>query len=448
MHVRIAMVLAGLFACGSALEAQPKTLTLDQANQIALERNLSVVQAQSNVNAAQAGVLAAYGTYLPSLSASGGWNRQQTDQAGGVKIISGQPFVLPATSTTTNYFSSSLALSYDLFDGFARGARVNQAVSNSVSAENTASRTRQSIVFQTQSAYLTVLRNEQLVSVNEENLKRDQRQLERIVESSKVGALAAADVYRQQSAVSADEFQLITAQNNFDKSKADLLALIGEDVSQEYTIADPSISPDVDTTEMAGVMQQYADFNSLSKQALAIRPDYLGAQQNLDAAESGVTIAKSSYMPSISAGAGYNIGNEEFNRIMDNKTLSWGINIRWTLFDGFQTNMAIQSAVAQKRNAEISLAQAQLAVNVDVKKALLDLDASRKQYESAQKGLVSATEDRKIAEEKYNLGAGTLLDLLTANANLVQAEYNKVNAVYNYITAKLNMEYVLGAKPY
>ncbi len=104
--------------------------------------------------------------------------------------------------------------------------------------------------------------------------------------------------------------------------------------------------------------------------------------------------------------------------------------------------------MATQRNAEISLVQAQRDINVDVKKALLDLEAARKQYEVSQKGLVSATEDRKIAEERYNLGAGTLLDLLVANANLVNAQANQVNAVYNFITAKRNVEYALGEKQY
>jgi outer membrane protein len=71
-----------------------------------------------------------------------------------------------------------------------------------------------------------------------------------------------------------------------------------------------------------------------------------------------------------------------------------------------------------------------------------------KQYEVSQKGLISASEDRKIAEERYNLGAGTLLDLMTANAGLVNAEANLVNASYNYIIAKRNVEYVLGERAY
>jgi len=87
-------------------------------------------------------------------------------------------------------------------------------------------------------------------------------------------------------------------------------------------------------------------------------------------------------------------------------------------------------------------------VTVEVKKAVLDLDAAMKSLQVTDKALVSAAEDRKIAEERYNLGAGTLLDLLVANASFVNAEANKVNAVYGYLTAKYNLEFALGERKY
>jgi outer membrane protein len=186
----------------------------------------------------------------------------------------------------------------------------------------------------------------------------------------------------------------------------------------------------------------------LTRTALTARPDLLGAKENLDASESSVTIARSNYFPSLSAAAGLSGNNAEFGRLFDYKTIYWGLRLNWTLFDGFATNQAIQSAAASKRNAEISVAQAERSISVEMKKALLDLDAAMKQYEVSQKGLISASEDRKIAEERYNLGAGTLLDLLVASAGFVSAEANVVNASYNYIIAKRNVEYVLGERTY
>ncbi|MBI5464977.1 MAG: TolC family protein [Ignavibacteriales bacterium] len=444
----ILLVLVLCLGIGSAQTASSPSLTLDKAISIALEQNLNVLQAQNNAAAAQSAVLSAYGSYLPSVSASTNWGRSQVDRSAGIQTLSGVPIPVPASTSVSGSTSASVNLGYTIFDGLNREAAFSKAHSNSIVSEQQAVRTKQQIVYQVQASYLTVLRNRQLVKVSEENLKRDQRQLERITESNRVGASAVADVYRQQSLVASDELNLINVQNTYDKSVADLLALIGIDVSQEYDINDKTIPTDIDTSFIRLELQQYGDFEHLRQQALGARPDYRGAKESYSAAGSSVTQAFSRYFPSVGASAGYSLRGTDFTDLKDNKTLSWGVSLNWTLFDGFNTNLNIQNAQAQKRNAEISLLQAERSISVDVKKAYLDIEAARKQYEASQKGVVSAAQDRTVAEERYNLGAGTLLDLMTANAAFVNAQASRINAIYGFITASRNMEYAIGQKTY
>jgi outer membrane protein len=334
-----------------------------------------------------------------------------------------------------------------LFDGLSREGLRNQAGSNAESAELVSTRTRQTIVFQVDQMYLNVLRTQQLVRVAEENLKRDRRQLERITESNRVGALSLADVYRQQSQVAADEFSLINAQNDFDKANADLVALIGLDVSVPYTFEDPSLLDAIRETATELTPSTF-DFEALVDSAFANRPDYNSAKELLSASQSGVTIAKSGYFPIISAGAGYGLQNDELGDLARNKSLNWGINFQWNLFNGFSTSQAVETASVSMRNAEIGLVQTERDIKVQIKKAILDLEAARKQVEVTQKGVLSAKEDLRIQEERYNLGAGTLLDLLTASASYVNAEAGRINAVYSYIVSKRNLDYVIGGQNY
>lgn len=425
-----------------------QSLTMADAVKFALERNYLVQQAQNNVESAQSSVLSAYGSYLPTVFASGNWNRQQTDRIGTIQIIGGQPIAFPPTKSTTNNFSTNLGVSYTIFDGMNREANFAKATSNAVSSEQTAMRTRQTTVYLTESAYLNILRTEQLVKVTEENLKRSKRQLERISESNRLGALSIADVYRQQSQVASDELNLITAQNNHNKAKADLLALIGLDVYEEYKFEDPGVSTEISTEELDRVISQFENYGQLSDKAISSRPDFQASQYSLNSASWGVTGAYRGYIPSVSASAGYNLSSNQLSSLKDSKGLSWGLSIRWALFDGFATNQVIQIAKTAERNAEISLAQLGRTINVELKKAILDLQAAKKQYEVAQKGLVSAMQDRKTAEERYNVGAGTLLDLLVGNAGYVNAEVNKINAAYSFIISRRNVEYVLGERTY
>jgi outer membrane protein len=432
---RICTTVLTLLVASSVLSAQPKTLTLKQAIELALEKNISVVQAQNNVDAANASLLAARGEYLPSLTASAGWSRSQVEDRGFPRVVRGG-------------YSAGIDTRLTIFDGLRREAGLSSASANASVIERRSARARQSAAYQVEVGYLSVLRGRQLVLVSEENLKRDGRQLERITESNKVGASSLADVYRQQSQVAKDELDVINSSNSYNKSRADLLAFIGADASDEYEIADASLVVDAGTANITAPADEYREMAPLTRRAFAARPDYLGIVESYDAADAGITAARSGYFPSLSAFAGYSLANEKLSNLSDNRSMDWGLSLSWTLFDKFQTNRALQQASVETRNAEIAIRQAGLDISAEVKKTMLDLEASRKALDVTQKGLRSAEEDRRIAEERYNLGAGTLLDLLVANANLVTAEAARINATYDFFIALRTMEFVLGERTY
>src|SRR3989449_3255230 len=62
--------------------------------------------------------------------------------------------------------------------------------------------------------------------------------------------------------------------------------------------------------------------------------------------------------------------------------------------------------------------------------------------------VVAAAEARRVTQERYRLGAGTLLDLLTAQANQTQAEVDQGQARYDYLIARAQVEALAGHPPW
>jgi outer membrane protein len=449
---RIVTIL--VLAATVTLSAQEKsTMSMQQAISTALEKNFTIISANNTYHSQQSSVTSAYGAFLPSLGAYGSWNRSQNWQpasVAGFDYSTGVPIPIGATSgiTTRNNFSTGLNANVILFDGFATPASLKRALLNESSSEQSLLRTKQVVVYNTQRLYLDVLRNRQLVGVQEDNLKRSRQQLDRIVESNKVGAVALADVYRQQVQTANDELSLIQAQVTFDNAKTDLLSYLSVDVYQEYSYVDTSIAGQIEARDYDQLRAQYSDYNSLIKQALGIRPDYQSAILQKEGTEKDIVVAEHGYWPTVSANAGYSLSNTQLSTLTDYKSLSYGVTINLPIFSQFQTSVATQQAQLRDQLADEQVRQTQRQVQVDVKKALLDLESAYKQLEVTVKNLQSAAEDQRIANERYTLGAGTLLDNLTAQANYTKAQSDNVNASYSYLYAKQEMKYVIGGEKY
>lgn len=418
--------------------AQEK-LSLQQAIQIALDNNIDVVSAKNRLEAQKASTQAAYGGLLPSVSASASWNR------------SGSSFdptpIIPSGVTARGSVSAGIDASVTLFDGFRNWTNVDRANRLSASTEYDLQKRKQDIALAVQQSYLTVLRNKQLLKVSEDNLKRSQQQLARITESNKVGAVAKADLYRQQVQTANDELSVISAQNAFENSKFDLLYILALDVTKEYNFDDEAVLRDVEKMDSTYQAEVY-DYQKLVNEALAARPDYQSSVLAKEVASNAVTIAQAGHYPSLSLNGGYGMSGNSFGTFTDTKTWNIGLSLRLPLFNGFQTSATIQSSQLDYQFAEQSLEQSKRKVQKDIRAALLSLETAKKRLDVSIKSVASAEEDRRIAEERYNLGSNTLLDLLTATANYTQALSNKVSASYDFLYAKQAFKIAIGRDKY
>ena len=424
---------------------QDKTLTLDQAVNIALQKNTTLQRSMNNLDVAESGVKVAYGNFMPSLSANGGWNWNRSEDAGGLRNVGGSVFNFPPQTSESRNYNAGLNTSVTLFDGLANFASLSQSKDNLESSRLKLERVKQDIVFQTVSLYYAVITNDQLVKVNEENMKWNQRNLETISERNKLGAVTLADVYAQQVKAGNAELALIQAKNNLETAKSNLLSYLNLDVLDTYQYVDPF------SDSMATQMDFTKDFTNISdlvKQAMETRPDYKSAQLDLEATQSGVTIARAGHLPSITGSASYSLNANEISKIQDSKTYSARLSINIPIFSGFRVSNQVQIAEVQEKNSALAVDDLERTIKQNIQKTFLDLQASQKSLEVNKRNVTAAEENRKIEESRYSLGSSTLLNVLIANSDLQTAKTNYINAQFNYAQLSEQLKYYLGVLDY
>src|SRR5205823_14763001 len=133
---------------------------------------------------------------------------------------------------------------------------------------------------------------------------------------------------------------------------------------------------------------------------------------------------------------GFDGGNRNLNR------LSFALS--WTLFDGFLRERTDAQSSVDLDNARAQTADTRRQLGADLTQQLAAMSTAFAKIEITGANVVAAAEARRVTQERYRLGAGTLLDLLTAQANETQAEVNQVQARYDYLIARAQVQALVG----
>ena len=405
-----------------AQAAPARSLTLQEAERVAQERQPQIKAARAGTEAAEARTIQTRSGLLPQVSATGGYERTTFNRVfrpGGVLT----PTISPSISTV-NFYSTSVALTQLIWDF---GLTHDRWRASQASARATADQERttgQQVLFQLRVAFFNARAFKELLAVARETLANQRRHLVQIEGFVHAGTRPPIDLSQARATTANAEVQVINAANSYATSRALLNQAMGVEGPIDYDVSTDALPPQPG---------EDAAFDELLKIALAARPEIATAAEQVRAQQLTIQSAQGGYGPALAAFGSFAQGNT------DSHDFSWnlgaGVTLTWQIFQGGLTKGLVSEAEA---NLSFFVAQLDLLrqqVRVDVEQALLAVRAAKAALAAARESLVSARDRRSLAEGRYVNGSGSVIELgdaetfdTTAAALVVQTDFQLATA--------------------
>jgi outer membrane protein len=439
--VAAAVALEVLPAAPAQQAAQPSPLTLQQAVQIALEKNPLRRAAMADTKAASAGVREARSVLLPRLTFSETATRGDDPvYVFGSKLrqqrFTAADFSLNRLNTPSPFgnFSTRFGGSWNLFDSFASWHSVNRAKQMNEAAGHQLERTDQEIVFRVVDAYYAALLGRKQLEVAEQAVKTAQSIMDRSQARFDSGLVVESDLLSAKVRMASRQQELIRAKNNLDLARAQLSVAMGVPM-------DSLLQPAEVLTERKlpiPVLQE------VEEQAVKNRPDLKRIESEEAAQRQSVAVAKSSFGPRVNAFAGWELDNPTFVAGGGGNNWLGGVEVQFDIFQGGakRAELARQRAL-QERVAAMKQAASD-GVRLDVRRAYYNLESAQQEVEVARTAIAQAQESLRINQDRYDGGLTTITDLLGAEEARRRSQSEYWEAVYRFHTSYASLELASG----
>jgi outer membrane protein len=452
--LKFILILTVFILSGLEGFSQTNTITLQSAISNAVKTNISVKKIQNNIDIQEGNIRVKYGGLFPTLSLNGGWTRTNSAFSNQTQTvfdpITGTNRTVTGSANQTNFnYSLSLRSDVTLFNGFSNYENVDIAKMTQTYNYILLEKTRQDVTLKVLSDYVTVLKNQQIVKINESSLTDAQAQLEKIKLFVEAGKKTKADVYNQDVQVAQKELALEQSKNNLDKSVVDLVFDANLSQDRQYTVSQTEFTTELSLESINAYVAQNSNSEPLINTAVRNRNDYKSTRESITISESNLELTRNALLfPTISGYSAYGLSAPKIGDITNSKVFTIGINISYPIFQGFSLNVQRQQAQINLKSANEDLEQLRNQISTEIKKAVLDLKSLNKQIEITDRNLKAAEQNRILAEESYRVGIGTLLDVQTALTNYNNALIDRINLVYNFQLAQKQLEYYQGLLKY
>lgn len=459
-------------------------LTLEEAITLALRNNPTHLQQTSARGRAGTALRSAYGNLLPSVNSSFGTSFRE----GGSSLVEGQQFGSSSDQLGTSY-SVSVSAGYSL--GSVMGPR--QARANLEASEADVRRSEAALRASIVTQYLNVLQAQARAALQDTLLINAQSQLELNRARQQVGAATTLEVRRSEVQVGRAQVNVLRERNAVEIETLRLFQQIGVDHPEgarlvtSFPVSEPSLQ-----------------LNELLDMARRGNPALNAARSREQAANVGVTVARSQWLPSIGFSTSFNgytakqtnidpliaqaqfstlasrascftndsirVGaglapsgrncsaidftdadaaairaqNDKYPFSFTKQPFNYSIGLSLPIFNGFQREQRIQDAQLSRNDARYALRAQELQINTEVTSAYRNLLTQYRTVRLQEQNRQAAEEALQLALERYRVGANTFIDVTQARGEFETAGTDLINAIYDFHKAYAELERAVG----
>ncbi|MDF1568123.1 MAG: TolC family protein [Spirochaetaceae bacterium] len=435
IFVTLVAVLAGGF-----LSAENLTLTVDEAVDLAVSRNLGLKQQGIDLRTRERSKDKAWNAFLPSIAASTGVSANHSlfdfdyssssafSDAGNLGINAGLSMSLPLNVGVGGGISNLMA---DYEAGLIEYEDAQKQLERDVRKQ-----------------FYSLLANEENIRIQESNLELAQKRYEQARSNFENGLAPELEVLSAEVTVAnlrpaldgvaaGYESQLLYFKFLLGIDRNDELELVGELETELYDIE----AEDLISRYMAGRL----DLRGLDKQLEAI--GYLKKGTALRLKTPTLSLGYSWGLSGSNADSTFPATTiEPWSDWADRGTLSLGL--QWQL-DGFIPGSSTDVQLKELQDAIDSLTLAkQMAIDnagIEITNAVNNLATARRTIEATTSSVELARRNYELTEEAYQVGTRELLDVESAQNDYLAATQQLLVAKYKYIAGLLDLEYALNA---
>ena len=429
----VADVTLPLASKSAVPEFSSKRLDLAQCVALALQQNTEIRQAQEEVKRKEGVSVEVRSALLPKVTAQGTYE-YQSKELNGLLVNAG------IVSADEMNWNAGVRVTQLLFDGGAALSRTRAARMSESQSMLLLRDTIDRVILEVRKNVYAVLVNRALIDVQTEAVNLKKEQLTSQQKRFKAGTVTKFNVLTADVELANNMPQLIRARNNKRVAEVQLAQIMALDYPIESA---EDWTPPVYVEGDLPYQPVKIDLSASLRNAVFNRNDLRAVKKEIEIQSKLFEAAKKeAFIPKVVGSGGYDViqnpGSSSFTDSFQGPVAS--INGTWTLFDGMLSTGRFMQLKAQIRKAEVAYEEKRRLVESDVRDAVVKMEEAQELVTSQQRNVEQSRESLRLAEARFNVGAGIQLDIINAQSNLTQAQFNELQGRFDYNVAVASLE--------